>query len=134
MRACFVAFASRVEAVVVHISFESTALSTQSDGSLTPPRDEVEYDITLYESICLAWIDATTFAEGEKVVRECIRCRPISWHTCWLTLQQLKEDTIPEQMPEEFLSVNDFCNLMDQLSQIHAWDFLTVREDCGPGH
>lgn len=67
-------------------------------------------------------------------MRDCIRCRPISWHTCWLTLQQLKEDAIPEQMPEDFRSVNDFCTLMDQLSQIHAWDFLTVRDDCGHGH
>ena len=97
-------------------------LRAEGPSLLPAPRDEVEYDITLYESVCLVWIDATTPDEGERVVRDCIRCRPISWHTCW------------PKMPEDFLSVSDFCTLMDQLSQIHAWDFLTVRDDCGPGH
>ena len=109
----------------------------RAQGPAFPPaahREEIVYDIELYELICLAWIDATTLGEGERVVRDCVRSRPISWRTCWLTLQQLKDDAIPEQMPEEFLSVQDFCTLLDRLSQVHAWDFLTERETCGPGH
>eukprot|EP00435_Cladocopium_sp_Y103_P059161 s369_g21.t1 len=98
------------------------------------PRMDPTYDLELYESICLAWMDVHSHDEGLRSVRACIRARIVTWTICQATLLQLKEDTTEDEFADFPLGAMVFVSVLDALLEPTAWDFLQTSERQGSAH
>eukprot|EP00435_Cladocopium_sp_Y103_P051465 s2317_g16.t1 len=120
------------EAVHDHILPPLQALGPQLPPVV--PRPELNYDLALYESLCLIWMDVQTVMEGEQLFRDHIRTCAVTWERCLSTLQALRADASDDELNEFPLGADDFRAVLDTLSVSSAWPFMVDDERRQPGH
>ena len=96
--------------------------------------DYVEYDLSLFEAIYQALLDASSEEDGLRIIRECVKGRPITWERFQKTLQCLTSEATTADIEVLPFDGDTYRKLLATIATPTSWPFMCESLEVKNGH